>query len=145
MRRRRVCMGIQRQGRARRAGCPDHARSGRAPVVPRHDERRLAASSAVRARRSAAYRMEPAAMKERPILFSGAMVRALLDGRKTQTRRVVKWPKDMEIDHAAVERLATSNDTYLLDRCPYGVPSDRLWVRETTYDVERNGYVGPVF
>ena len=84
-------------------------------------------------------------MKERPILFSGAMVRALLDGRKTQTRRVVKWPKDMEIDHAAVERLATSNDTYLLDRCPYGVPSDRLWVRETTYDVERNGYVGPVF
>jgi hypothetical protein len=52
------------------------------------------------------------AMKERPILFSAPMVRAILDGTKTQTRRAVK---------------ARSVEW----RCPYGVPGDRLWVRET--------------
>lgn len=57
-------------------------------------------------------------MKERPILFSGEMVRAILEGRKTQTRRVVrKQPPDL-----------TYGD--ILD-CPYGVPGDRLWVRES--------------
>jgi hypothetical protein len=49
-------------------------------------------------------------MKTRPILFSGAMVRAVLSGLKTQTRRVVKSTQDP---------------------CPYGAPGDRLWVRET--------------
>ena len=53
-------------------------------------------------------------MKERPILFSGEMVRAILDGRKKQTRRVVK--------------LATFPNIF---KCPYGKPGDRLWVRET--------------
>ena len=61
-------------------------------------------------------------MKERPILFSGSMVRALLDGRKTMTRRVCK-----ELDHTA-ERLAVE---WASTHCPYGVPGDRLWVRET--------------
>ena len=50
-------------------------------------------------------------MKSRPILFSGPMVRAILDGKKTQTRRLIKWP--------------------VVGPCPYGVPGDRLWVRET--------------
>jgi len=78
-------------------------------------------------------------MKERPILFSGPMVRAILEGRKTQTRRVVKgaptnpesyllgchkgtWGihEDVEKD-GGVHRL----------KCPYGVPGDRLWVRES--------------
>jgi len=53
-------------------------------------------------------------MKERPILFSTPMVRAILDGTKTQTRRAAKP--------------ATPRGT---NRCPYGVPGDRLWVRET--------------
>jgi len=51
-------------------------------------------------------------MKERPILFSGEMVRAIIDGRKTQTRRVV-------------------NEAVAFPPCPYGAPGDRLWVRET--------------
>jgi hypothetical protein len=59
-------------------------------------------------------------VRERPILFSGAMVRAILDGSKTQTRRVVKY-RDYAEDDSQVH--ATE--------CPYGQPGDRLWVRET--------------
>lgn len=64
-------------------------------------------------------------MKERPILFSGEMVRAILDGRKTQTRRVVKVP----LEEAQV-RTACSYSA-LIRNCPHGQPGDRLWVRET--------------
>lgn len=71
-------------------------------------------------------------MKERPILFSGAMVRALLAGTKTQTRRVVKpWTSK-----APSNKPAPADLTYLPDftcyrsTCPYGQPGDRLWVRE---------------
>jgi hypothetical protein len=60
-------------------------------------------------------------MKERPILFNGEMVRAILEGRKTQTRRIVK---DCYLTGGPPE-------DYLLSRCPYGQPGDRLWVRET--------------
>lgn len=69
-------------------------------------------------------------MKERPILFSGAMVRAILEGRKTQTRRVIPndWWRcldpDDEDDRAAA-----------IPQCPYGVPGDRLWVRETWWQI----------
>lgn len=77
--------------------------------------------------------------KERPILFSGAMVRAILDGRKTQTRRVVKpQPEVSEQGNLMGEWLAKPLDGLLLPRvqditvhCPYGQPGDRLWVRET--------------
>ena len=73
-------------------------------------------------------------MKERPILFNGEMVRAVLDGRKTQTRRVVKpQPK---IIHALyndasieTERIFRSGDQRI--HCPYGQIGDRLWGRET--------------
>lgn len=69
-------------------------------------------------------------MKERPILFSGPMVRAILNGRKTQTRRVVKNApttiEDGTPNAALMNTLAWSFIT-----CPYGQPGDRRWVRET--------------
>jgi putative SOS response-associated peptidase YedK len=72
-------------------------------------------------------------MKERPILFNSQMVRALLDGSKTQTRRVVKSWNPKGIDNLPVP----ADVAYLRDftcyrsTCPYGQPGDRLWVRET--------------
>ena len=83
-------------------------------------------------------------MKERPILFSDPMVRAILDGTKTQTRRVVNLPFEPrgswiegggEISVCRIpdiERIAhpDPNSQWARVRCPYGVPGDRLWVRE---------------
>lgn len=72
-------------------------------------------------------------MKERPILFSGPMVRAILAGRKTQTRRIVK-PQSAVLTDQMARRLgvrppAVENATVI--PCPYGQAGDRLWVRET--------------
>ncbi len=71
-------------------------------------------------------------MKERPILFSAPMVRALLDGSKTQTRRVVKPRRDIGLgcDLAPHEIAGEINKGSFLNS-PYGQPGDRLWVRET--------------
>ncbi|HGW4115642.1 TPA: morphogenetic protein [Serratia marcescens] len=79
-------------------------------------------------------------MKERPVIFNGEMVRAILDGRKTQTRRVVSdrhlhlidvasqvgecYPLESGIDHA-------NSQSYYREHCPFGQVGDRLWVRET--------------
>ena len=69
-------------------------------------------------------------IKERPILFSAPMVRAILEGRKTVTRREVK-------KRPALDCLAAGFEPAFLtlpgnaDLCPYGKPGDRLWVRET--------------
>ena len=65
-------------------------------------------------------------MKERPIIFSAPMVRALLAGTKTQTRRIVK-ARDLE--WMDVHQGLREPDN--AERCPYGQPGDRLWVRET--------------
>ncbi|GAB4422275.1 MAG: hypothetical protein OHK0011_01010 [Turneriella sp.] len=93
-------------------------------------------------------------MKERPILFSGPMVRAILEGRKTQTRRVIKpqpWEEysaeSIKCEHytsCIVDRYgdidagpeifgAYSTDGQWGVQCPYGQPGDRLWVREAFY------------
>lgn len=66
-------------------------------------------------------------MKQRPILFSTPMVQAILAGRKTQTRRVVKEPKGF------VGNWLFQNIEYVRSRvqCPYGKPGDVLWVRES--------------
>lgn len=77
------------------------------------------------------------ATKERQIIFSGEMVRAILDGRKTRTRRVVKpQPKlvDEKPNYLPNEWGFWSGgypDHGRVVRCPYGAPGDRLWVRET--------------
>lgn len=75
-------------------------------------------------------------MTERPILFNGAMVRAILDGSKTQTRRPVKvQPGDVLWGSNGLEWswLSNTDGGTPADfvRCPFGVPGDRLWVRET--------------
>ena len=96
-------------------------------------------------------------VKERPILFSGPMVRAILSGAKTQTRRVVKQLQGMD---PADVRLARTQGGYpdgvrpvwecdfcepdiFSTPCPYGQPGDRLWVRET-FDIspEPTGWEG---
>lgn len=94
--------------------------------------------------------------KERPILFNGAMVRAILEGRKTVTRRPVKGgqiptecpdEKDPAFRCSAIGQRdrrygfnvfgATEGECAKqlaeYGRCPYGLPGDRLWVRETWY------------
>lgn len=81
---------------------------------------------------------------ERPILFSGPMVRAILAGRKTQTRRVVKPAHGFE--HHNILKVGMPHAYYpwtvwwhgeetdrvgCMLECPFGKPGDRLWVRET--------------
>ncbi|HCI7025576.1 TPA: hypothetical protein NPQ74_001868 [Klebsiella pneumoniae] len=102
-------------------------------------------------------------MKERGMIFNGEMVRALLDGRKTQTRRIMKvqpsedfTPMNMalETDYKAhwytpgvvdkdgylqpaskkVFGVSNENEGY---SCPFGAVGDRIWVRET--------FQGPLF
>ena len=85
--------------------------------------------------------MTTTTVKERPILFSEPMVHAILDGRKTQTRRVVRIPSNWHLgkkpesygpaDFAFLD-MADPVGTYpTLRTCPYGQPGDLLWVRET--------------
>lgn len=83
--------------------------------------------------RSANQQQEPRPPRERPILFSSEMVRAILDGRKTQTRRVVlRREKDEgEWVTARPDRGYTAETITREYRNPFGQPGDRLWVRET--------------
>lgn len=82
---------------------------------------------------------------EKPILFSDPMVRAILEGRKTQTRRIVKpqlvWKERHGLcgDGWHWKTPAVQLDAWdekdlsaaMKEHCPYGQPGDRLWVRET--------------
>lgn len=61
-------------------------------------------------------------MKECPILFSAPMVKAILDGRKTVTRRVVK-PQPTHFNPVGVPRLARPEGPSDMIRCPYGMPA----------------------
>lgn len=88
-------------------------------------------------------------MRELPILFSGPMVRAILEGRKQQTRRVIKpQPRIDEMGNFCwngwnfgqgtggrphVQAIASPIPSSKTKRvhCPYGAPGDRLWVKET--------------
>ena len=98
--------------------------------------------------------------QEHPILFSGPLVRAILDGKKTQTRRIIRpphgigWVAGGPIIRTAAdladpwfrwEREQSFAELEFRDvRCPLGKPGDRLWVRETwrltdfaSYDTDR--------
>ena len=93
-------------------------------------------------------------MTDRPIIFSGEMVRAILEGRKTQTRRpVIRYgnssvkrvlgpTKDGFFDFIFPEERGSSKDGIgHLVKCPFGQVGDRLWVRETfclEHQVERD-------
>lgn len=68
-------------------------------------------------------------MKERPILFSGPMVRAILEGRKTQTRRIVK-PKPEFANKNGIPFFPSRGGPVDYRICPFGTAGDRLWVRE---------------
>lgn len=78
-------------------------------------------------------------MKERPMLMSAPMVRAILAGTKTQTRRVVKpqppagWDRNCWFSAPVWGWTAEAEPTQTWHkvRCPYGQPGDRLWVRES--------------
>ncbi|WP_372362854.1 hypothetical protein ACCQ10_09160 [Xanthomonas sp. NCPPB 1325] len=96
-------------------------------------------------------------MRERPILFNGAMVRAILSGTKSQTRRVVKMPPGFDFiggsgddlndpanwgaedEDARWWALAAGPGTDHVLPCPFGKPGDRLWVRETWMDLTGTG------
>jgi hypothetical protein len=93
-------------------------------------------------------------VKERPIIFSAPMVKAILEGRKTQTRRIVKpfprWEQYTEIkvgmpyarDPWNVWRHGSETDRVgCMQTCPYGLPGDRLWVRETFWPAYTDGSV----
>ena len=85
-------------------------------------------------------------MNTRPILFSAPMVRAILNGTKTQTRRVVKPRKDRGFGcMLAPHELAGEINLGDYSNCPFGQPGDRLWVKETTIKVEDYGYTGPCY
>lgn len=107
-------------------------------------------------------------MRERPIIFNADMVRAVIDGRKTQTRRIIQSPaKNMQasgqkvIDYREpgdkwygehVFSMRNSSGTWcdytkeqFLAKCPFGAVGDRLWVRETWMpDAPRDGTWGDV-
>lgn len=82
-------------------------------------------------------------IRERPILFNGAMVRAILDGRKMVTRRQInpQFPSSVNevLPYATYRGAWMPRDPESPDDaweeqvrvCPYGKPGDRLWVRET--------------
>lgn len=84
-------------------------------------------------------------IKERPILFSGPMVRAILEGRKTVTRRVIKPQPDtteqlLRERGAWVDGLTLSDHVnnawrsgFIDEPCQYGEPGDRLWVAESYF------------
>lgn len=77
--------------------------------------------------------------KERPILFSAPMVRAILAGTKTQTRRVVKPAHKAWMDQPVTHQLGEWDKRPL----PYGKPGDRLWVREAFRFPESIDHLSP--
>jgi hypothetical protein len=72
-----------------------------------------------------------ARIKERPIIFTAESVRAILEGRKTQTRRVAKLADNVRVIEGKPKGFAPGMPNGFDIRYPYGIVGDRLWVRET--------------
>lgn len=85
------------------------------------------------------------AVRERPILFSGPMVRAILEGRKTMTRRVLRNPDDGVSTTMEDGAPLGCDDSGFWHRrpCPYGAVGGRLWVREAFSYAATSGYDAP--
>jgi hypothetical protein len=73
-------------------------------------------------------------MKQRSIPFMADMIRAILEDRKTQTRRVITY--NAMSGHPKEWKFIDENREYLKQFCKYGVPGDRLWVKETLMSVK---------
>ena len=87
-------------------------------------------------------------MTDRPIIFSAPMIRALLDGRKTQTRRIVRlpnWAAEInEIGDDGYTLWCVSRESgSIVPALPQYLPHDRLWVREAWSGVHRLAHVKP--
>lgn len=84
-------------------------------------------------------------MTERGMIFNSEMVRAILDGRKTQMRRIIKdctvgrdpISKFIQVGKKFIGCYPEDVPELIRECCPYGVPGDRIWVRET--------FQGPLF
>lgn len=90
-------------------------------------------------------------MKERGMIFNGEMVRAILDGRKTQTRRIMKPQPADDIARGVFPNpnafgwkssLKHKYGSATAHFCPFGKPDDRIWVRETwaRYNIDQNSH-----
>jgi hypothetical protein len=97
-------------------------------------------------------------IREKPILFSSAMIRAILAGQKTQTRRVMccqsgpykgKLPLDvlpMNVPNEWIGLMERDPNHGQMFKCRFGIPGDRLWVRETwcyKYDPKTEHIIEP--
>ncbi|EOH5217626.1 TPA: hypothetical protein ACOWTZ_004830 [Klebsiella pneumoniae] len=88
-------------------------------------------------------------ISERGMIFNAEMVRALLDGRKTQTRRPIKWKQTRFTEIGEREDgskwLWSDDAEHACDfwhPCPFGAVGDRIWVRETFCTVDDTQYGG---
>ncbi|EOI8155764.1 hypothetical protein ACMW0A_002678 [Klebsiella variicola] len=95
-------------------------------------------------------------MKERGMIFNGEMVRAILDGRKTQTRRIMAPQPADDIERGIFPNpeaigwkssLRHKHGSTTAHFCPYGKPGDRIWVRETwgvvSHELDEDGRIQP--
>lgn len=90
-------------------------------------------------------------MKERPILFTAPMVRAILEGRQTQTRRIVKpqpefrGPEFEDDPPTAAFVNEAWQAGFIGIECPYGKPGDQLWCRETWAYIDNSDFGEPSY
>lgn len=102
-------------------------------------------------------------MKERPIIFNSEMVKAIIDGRKTMTRRIVNWRgvnEGLNLQFSGLRACEESNGWVIESNtrtssewrcqptpCPFGAVGDRLWVRETwgvvSHELDEDGRIQP--